>query len=186
MNLFVGRTVRLAAPDTSDNAVVRNWSDDADFLRRLQLSYVRPFHLDEIPQTYLGGSSGSNHIHFRLRTLTDDRLVGYVVLYDIYWNLQVASVGIAIGDAADRGHGYGRDGMELILRYAFNELNLYRVALTVLARNTAARRMYEAAGFQHEGIMRANDFRDGVRGDDVMMSILAPEWRQRPSYFADA
>ena len=186
MNLFVGRTVRLAAPDTSDNVVVRRWSDDADFLRRLQLSYVRPFHLDEIPQTYLGGSSGSNHIHFRLRTLTDDRLVGYVVLYDIYWNLQVASVGIAIGDAADRGRGYGRDGMELILRYAFNELNLYRVALTVLARNTAARRMYEAAGFQHEGIMRANDFRDGVRGDDVMMSILAPEWRQRSSYFADA
>lgn len=117
--------------------------------------------------------------------MTDDRLVGYVVLYDIYWNLQVASVGIAIGDPADRGRGYGRDGMELILRYAFNELNLYRVALTVLARNTAARRMYEAAGFQLEGMMRANDFRDGVRGDDVMMSILAPEWRQRPAYFAD-
>jgi RimJ/RimL family protein N-acetyltransferase len=59
------------------------------------------------------------------------------------------------------------------------------VALTVLARNTAARRMYEAAGFHVEGIMRDNDFRDGVRGDDIMMSILAPEWRQRAVYFTD-
>ncbi len=183
MNLFRGRMLRLAAPDASDHAVVRHWSDDAEFLRRLQLNYVRPFSIDEIPQTYLGGSSGSNYIHFRLRTLVDDRLVGYVVLYDIYWNLQVASMGIAIGDPADRGRGYGRDGMELILRYAFHELNLHRVALTVLARNTSARQLYERVGFQVEGIMRDNDFRDGVRGDDVMMSILAPEWRARPPYF---
>lgn len=185
MNLFYGRMLRLAAPDASDIAIVQRWSHDADFLRRLQLNHARPFSLDEIPHTYLGGSSGTNHIHFRLRTRSDDRLVGYVVLYDIYWNLQVASVGIAIGDLADRGHGYGRDGMELILRYAFNELNLHRVALTVLARNTAARRMYEAAGFHVEGVMRDNDFRDGIRGDDIMMSILAPEWRQRAVYFTD-
>lgn len=184
MNLFHGRMLRLAAPDASDHAVVRRWSDDAEFLRRLQLNYVRPFSIDEIPQTYLGGSSGSNFLHFRLRTLADDRLVGYVVLYDIYWNLQVANVGIAIGDPADRGRGYGRDGMELLLRYAFHELNLHRIALTVLARNTSAKQLYERVGFQVEGIMRDNDFRDGVRGDDVMMSILAPEWRARPPYFA--
>jgi RimJ/RimL family protein N-acetyltransferase len=163
VHLFRGRLLRLAAPDTSDDVVVRRWSDDAEFLRRLQLSHVRPFRLDEIPHTYLGGSSGTNHIHFRLRTLADDRLVGYVVLYDIHWNLQVASLGIAIGDPADRGRGYGRDGMELILRYAFHELNMHRIALTVLARNTSARHLYERVGFQVEGIMRDNDFRDGVR-----------------------
>lgn len=184
MQLFHGRLLRLAAPDASDTMVVRQWSDDADFLRRLQLTHVRPFSHDEIPHTYLGGTSGTNHIHMRLRTLTDDRLVGYVVLYDIYWNLQVANVGIAIGAPVDRGRGYGRDGMELILRYAFHELNLHRVGLTVLARNTTARHMYEAVGFQVEGVLRDNDFRDGVRGDDIMMSILAPEWRQRPPYFS--
>lgn len=186
MNLFVGRHVRLAAPDASDIDIVQHWSDDAEFLRRLQLSPVRPLSAAEIPQSYLGGSSGANHIHFRLRTLRDDRLVGYVVLYDIYWNLQTANVGIAIGDPADRGCGYGRDGMELILRYAFHELNLHRVALTVLARNTSAQLLYEATGFKVEGILRDSDYRDGVRGDDVMMSILAPEWRQRPAYFATA
>lgn len=178
-NLFHGTLVRLAAATPDDLPIVSRWSNDADFLRRLQLSAVKPLNHQEAAESYLGGGHGHNHTHFRLRTLADDRLVGYVVLYDIYWNLQTANVGIAIGDPADRNKGYGRDGMQLILRYAFNELNLHRVGLTVLERNHAARRMYEAVGFVTEGILRDTDYRDGIRGNDIQMSILAHEWLAR-------
>lgn len=65
------------------------------------------------------------------------------------------------------------------MRYAFNELNLYRLGLTVLERNTPARALYTRCGFVHEGTLRASDFRDGVRGNDIQMSILAPEYRER-------
>lgn len=182
-NLFVGQKVRLAAVHPSDTETVQQWSMDAEFLRRIQFTPVRPFDTNEAQTSYMGGGHGQHHTHFRLRTLSDDRLVGYVVLYDIYWNLQTASVGIAIGSAHDRGHGYGRDGLQLILRYAFNELNLYRVALTVLERNTAARALYRSVGFVEEGVMRGSDYRDGVRGNDVLMGILAHEWRtQNPAY----
>ena len=181
--LFTGKLVRLAAVAASDTDTVMRWSTDAALLRRLQLAPVRPFDDNEARTSYMGGGHGHTYTHFRLRTLSDDRLVGYVVLYDIYWNLQSANIGIAIGDPADRGCGSGRDGMQLMLRYAFNELNLYRVGLTVLERNQAARRMYERVGFVTEGVMRGSDYRDGVRGNDVMMSILVDEWRQRnPDY----
>jgi RimJ/RimL family protein N-acetyltransferase len=178
-NLFHGTHVRLAAPTPDDIPIVAGWSNDAEFLRRLQFGPARPLNHSEAADSYLGGGHGHNHTHFRLRTLADDRLVGYVVLYDIYWNLQTANVGIAIGAIADRGKGYGRDGMQLILRYAFNELNLHRIGLTVLERNHAARHMYESIGFVVEGVLRDTDFRDGVRGNDIQMSILAPEWRTR-------
>ena len=178
-NLFVGNLLILSAPEPADIPIVSGWTGDSEFLRRLQLSHVRPLNQADAEASYLGGSSGTNHLHFRLRTRTERRLVGYVVLYDIYWNLQIANLGIAIGDAADHGKGYGRDGMELILRYAFDELNLYRIGLTVLERNTAARALYARTGFVHEGTLRANDYRDGVRGNDIQMSVLAPEYRTR-------
>jgi RimJ/RimL family protein N-acetyltransferase len=178
-NLFHGVHVRLAAPTPDDIPIVSDWSNDAEFLRRLQFGPARPLNQSEAADSYLGGGHGHNHTHFRLRTLADDRLVGYVVLYDIYWNLQTANVGIAIGNPADRGKGYGRDGMQLILRYAFNELNLHRVGLTVLERNHAARKVYESIGFVIEGILRDTDYRDGIRGNDIQMSILAHEWRAR-------
>ena len=157
--------------------MVQTWTHDSAFLRSLQFHAVRPLNAADIDASYLGGSSGQTHTHFRLRTLSDDRLVGYVVLYDIYPNLQTANMGIAIGSGTDRGKGYGRDGIELLLRYAFDELNLYRVGLTVLERNTAARALYRRVGFVEEGILRGTDFRDGVRGNDVQMSILLPEYR---------
>lgn len=177
-SLFDGQLVRLAAATPADFVTVAQWSTDADFLRRQQFLPARPLNEQEIAESHWGGGHSHNSTHFRLRTLSDDRLVGFVVLYDIYWNLQTAMVGIAIGNRTDRGKGYGRDGMALILRYAFDELNLYRVGLTVLERNHEARRLYTAVGFQPEGILRASDYRDGVRGNDIVMSILAPEWHQ--------
>ena len=178
-SLFNGRLVRLAAATPDDGVTVAQWSTDADFLRRQQFLPARPLNEQEVTESHLGGGHSHDSTHFRLRTLSDDRLVGYVVLYDIYWNLQTAMVGIAIGNRTDRGKGYGRDGMELILRYAFDELNLYRVGLTVLERNHEARQLYTSVGFQQEGLLRASDYRDGVRGNDIVMSILNPEWRQR-------
>lgn len=178
-NIFIGNLLRLTAAEPADIPIVSGWTADSTFLRRLQLSHVVPLNHRDTEASYLGGGSGATHIHFRLRTRSDHRLVGYVVLYDIYWNLQSANMGIAIGDATDHGKGYGRDGLELLMRYAFNELNLYRLGLTVLESNTPARALYTRCGFVHEGTLRGSDYRDGVRGNDIQMSILAPEYRER-------
>lgn len=54
--------------------------------------------------------------------------------------------------------GVGRFGVEWVLRHAFEERRAHRVYLEVHARNERARRLYENAGFTHEGT-----FRDGTR-----------------------
>ncbi|MDE5824129.1 MAG: GNAT family N-acetyltransferase, partial [Lachnospiraceae bacterium] len=45
-----------------------------------------------------------------------------------------------------------------ILKYAFNDLGLHRVYLTVLSDNIAARKLYENCGFDLEG-----EFQDMIR-----------------------
>ncbi|WP_308409891.1 GNAT family N-acetyltransferase [Fischerella thermalis] len=56
-----------------------------------------------------------NGFHFHLRTLADDTLIGCAGLFGIQWMHQIASLGIAIGDPAYWGKGYGTDGLKLKL-----------------------------------------------------------------------
>ena len=66
--------------------------------------------------------------------------------------------------------------MRVILRFAFTELNLHRVSLTVFDYNQRAIRSYEKAGFRMEGRQRGFLKREGQRWDLIYMGILRSEW----------
>ena len=68
------------------------------------------------------------------------------------------------------------DVMNVMLRYAFTEVNLKRVTLTVFEYNPRAIRSYEKAGFHHEGRLRGLLNREGKRYDELFMGILREEW----------
>jgi RimJ/RimL family protein N-acetyltransferase len=178
-DLFRGRLVHLAAPAEDDAAAFARWSQDAEYLRALDTDYARPVSATEFAERSAPGRADSNTLEFRLRTLAEDRLIGFVALHCIEWNNQAAMLAIGIGEASYRGKGYGSDALQLILRYAFRELNLYRVGLDVTANNRAAIRAYEKAGFQQEGVMRRAVSRDGQRIDRILMGILRDEWLER-------
>ena len=59
--------------------------------------------------------------------------------------------------------------------YAFDELNLHRVSLTVFAYNERALRTYRRLGFVEEGRQRERLLRFGRRWDMVFMSIFNGE-----------
>lgn len=120
----------------------------------------------------------ANHF-FSIRTLDDNRLLGDINLDVINnWGSRNSFVGIGINDREDWSKGYGTDAMKLILRFAFTELNLNRVTLTVFEYNPRAIRSYEKAGFRHEGRMRKALLRDGKRWDMLYMGILRTDWME--------
>lgn len=177
-DLFRGRLVRLAAPRPEDSAALARWSHDADYLRSVDTDYARPRPPAAFAQQE-GAGAGANAVEFRLRTLADDRLIGFVALHSIEWNNRAGLLSIGIGEAEYRGKGYGRDALRLILRYAFDELNLERVGLDVISDNVAALRAYERAGFRREGAMRHSVLRDGVWHDRIIMGLLRDEWSRQ-------
>jgi RimJ/RimL family protein N-acetyltransferase len=113
-----------------------------------------------------------------IRALDGDRLIGFVGLGGIQWNNGDAFVGISLGERQDWGKGYGTDAMRVLLRYAFDELNLHRVSLDVFEYNPRAIRSYEKAGFTVEGRCRQYLHREGKRWDLIFMGILREEWEQ--------
>lgn len=175
--LFTGRLVRLAAPERDDAPAFARWSQDADYLRNLDTDFARPYSAETFLERFPPARENPNGVLFHLRTLDADRLIGFVALHSIEWNNQAGLLSIGIGDPEYRGRGYGSDALRLALRYAFAELNLYRLGLDVIAANAAAIRAYERAGFRHEGAARGAVLRDGQRQDRLSMGILRDEWQ---------
>ena len=176
--IFSGERLRLAAPLPEDAEVFARWTQDDLYLRLLDDDPVRPEPPSRF-EAFATGHDGATSTYFHLRTLDDDRLLGFVVLFNIKWRNQSAEMAIGIGSQADWGKGYGGDALRLILNYAFSELNLHRVGLTVLSYNERAIRAYERAGFVREGVLRQIVQRDGQRYDMFAYSILRDEWLPR-------
>ena len=92
------------------------------------------------------------------------------------WNASDSFVGLGIGDRNEWGKGYGTEAMNLMLEFAFTEINLRRVTLTVFEYNPRAIRSYEKTGFHHEGRLRQFLTREGRHWDMLYMGILREEW----------
>jgi RimJ/RimL family protein N-acetyltransferase len=65
----------------------------------------------------------------------------------------------------------------MLLRYAFEELNLYRVGAGIAAYNLAALGLFRKFGFQQEVCRRESLALDGKRWDVHLFGLLRSEWQ---------
>lgn len=74
------------------------------------------------------------------------------------------------------GEGIGGRFVRLLVASVFENTSAHRLTIGTFPDNLAARRCYEGAGFTAEGIARdAVFFGDRFR-DELILSILRPEW----------
>jgi RimJ/RimL family protein N-acetyltransferase len=181
-DIYKGELVRLSAmdPDEASKAFSR-WDRDSEFRRLLGSSasdLVSQKNLQKMIEKDLDEQSDDEHI-FSVRKLDDNQLLGITDLNVDNWPARDTFVGLGIGEREFWGKGYGTDLMKLVLRYAFTEINLNRVTLTVFEYNPRAIRSYEKAGFRHEGRMRKVLNKEGKRWDMLFMGILREEWMEQ-------
>ena len=106
-------------------------------------------------------------------------MLGFIKLDWIEWSLGAGSVSLGIGEPAERGQGFGSDALRLLLRYAFGELNLYRLGAVIPDYNQVALRLFEKAGFKVEARQREALHRAGSRWDIIRLGLLREEWEIR-------
>ncbi|HLK44973.1 MAG TPA: GNAT family protein [Acidimicrobiales bacterium] len=91
---------------------------------------------------------------------------------------QSAFVGYWI-DRAEAGKGYVPEAVVACLRFAFGELSLHRVEISIIPRNHASRRVVEKLGVRFEGIAERFLSIDGVWEDHARYAITSEEWARR-------
>ncbi len=98
--------------------------------------------------------------------------VGTVYLKNIDYSNSKALMGTFIGEGMDRGKGFGKEAIQLILKYGFLQLGLNKIYLQVICNNEKMKGICEELGFIREGILREDYFRDGIYYDIEQLSIL--------------
>jgi RimJ/RimL family protein N-acetyltransferase len=178
-DLLHGETVLLSAENPEVMAAqLFRWDQDTEWFRFLDTDSPRPFSEKKVKEWLEKDldKPSTDEIYFAIRTLKDDILIGFIGLFNLLMHHGDALVAIALGEREYWGKGYGSDAMRVILRYAFNELNLRKVGLIVFEYNTRAIRSYEKTGFRHEGRIRGAILREGRRWDWLYMGLMREEF----------
>src|SRR3989344_5940061 len=137
----------LTLADASDEYL--SWLNDAQTNKYLE---TRRETMEGL-KAYVAARSGRKDVFFAgIFDKATGAHIGNVKLEPIDLNKKTAVFGILIGNPAYRGKGIGTEATNLVVKYAFEDLQLHDVELGVIAENMAGGRAYEKAGFVVEKI----------------------------------
>lgn len=105
-----------------------------------------------------------------------NRCIGHVGIYQIDYRVRKAEFGIIIGEKSLWGKGLGLIFSKFAIEYAFNNLNLMRIQLTVLATNERAYQLYKSLEFKEEGRLRRAQYKEGQYIDIAIMGLLKEDY----------
>ncbi len=96
-------------------------------------------------------------------------LIGLILQKDIY--RKSAEIGYWIGEP-HWGKGIATNAIELITRYAFDELKLMRIFAGVFEYNVGSMRVLEKNGFMKEGVSKKAIFKNGKFWEEHRYALL--------------
>ena len=175
---LVGDRIYLSPQKGNEEEIEKctQWLNDFNVTDYVDKSSRLITYQDEVAYFENKFKNGDNNRHFDIIDLETDKLVGVIGLDSINWINRCASLGIFIGEADYRNHGYGREAIKLILEYGFKYLNLHSINLSVLNVNKRAHKCYLKCGFKDSGIDRDRVFVNGKYYNLIRMDILSDEF----------
>lgn len=183
--LFEGQDIRFGPIDhEKDPEIESKWTHDSEFMRMMETNPARPMSAAMIKKQYekleKQIEEDKNLYHFMIRSKADDRLMGKASIHWIEWANGNSFIRLGIGAAQDRRKGYGTQALRMLLRFAFAELNLFRVSAIVPEYNEGAIALLHKLGFVQEVCRRQSLERDGRRWDLYVFGLLNEEWQNQP------
>ena len=172
---LIGERVYLRPLAKEDLIHLRKWVNDAEV--RGLIGEVRPMTQIGAEQYLEKVQNDESRVWFVIVLKEDGKVIGEAGLLRMFHAWRTTDLTIILGEKEEWGKGYGTEAIDLLLDYAFGNLNFHRVAVGVVGFNEAAVRFYEKAGFTKEGIQRDGYYYDHEYHDFIMMSILEDDFR---------
>lgn len=173
ITLLKGDKIHLRALEERDLELVARWRNDPNNRRFFFTTAV--IYPAGQKKWYENLVSDPNRIVFVIET-NDCRPVGIIGLDKLDRRNQEAEAGPGLLDPAERGQGYIEEAIELLLNYAFEELNLHRVYGACFPFNRVIG-LLKMFGFEQEGVLRQAVFTQGKFYDKVILGLLREEWQ---------
>jgi RimJ/RimL family protein N-acetyltransferase len=153
----------------SDPQVMRYWS---------RLPMTDSQEAVELFQTIEKGRLTQEFYQWGIARLGDDVVIGTCTLFRIDQNNRRAELGFALGRAHWK-QGLMSEALHVLLKFAFDSLNLHRLEADADPRNAASISCLQRQGFQQEGYLRERWLVGGDIQDALFFGLLQKEWRSR-------
>lgn len=145
MCIIKGKNIDLKPMECKDTENIIHWRNQP-FVRKWfidQRLFTKEGHMAWVEAMIDTGRA----VQFIIRWKIQKREIGSVYLRDIDTEAGVAELGIFIGEEDCLEKGIGREAVELICAYGFEQLLLRKIILRVLADNKRAIASYRKVGF---------------------------------------
>ena len=83
-----------------------------------------------------------------------------------------AGIGIVIQNEHDRKQGFGKEALELLIKYAFTKLNLYQLFANIGTKNKSSLQLFTTFGFQKIGVKKDWNLVNGNYEDEAIYQLL--------------
>jgi len=174
--MIEGKMVRLRALEPTDAERAFQWINDREVTQFLMARYPWSLAAERDFVTEAAKRMEFGDARFAIETKDEGGHIGMCGLHRARPEDRNAELWIMIGDKSYWNGGYGTDTMLTLVRFAFEQMNLHKVALGVFDFNERAQKVYRRCGFVEEGRLREDVFQDGRYVDQVRMSVLRREF----------
>lgn len=176
-HLLSGKKVTLRAYAKDDLDLAVDYLNDFAVRELMWPGIMFPFRKEDELKWYESFSAMSDGIyHFAIDRNDTGDYIGGCGVADINQKSRVITIGIYIGKP-HQNEGFGSEAMRLFVDFCFMEMNMNKVKLHVYEFNKRAIHCYEKIGFQVEGKLRQELYRNGEYWDEWIMSLLRSEWK---------
>ena len=168
-----GTLIRLRKPEPADADTLNDLFNDPEVGEHL--GPVMPQPITGFRAFIESAEKDPKTAIFTIERLADRVPVGGCSFFDIETSQRSAMLGIWLAKPY-WNQGLGTDAVRTLCRFAFDHMNLQRVALNVFATNPRGLRVYENVGFKLEGTLRRDEFVNSELVDSYNMSLLTEEF----------
>ncbi len=140
-----------------------------------------PLKAEDMNEKYLknNGDCVEEDNFYPMSAFDEDGIVGHLIMRYIQGNNKILRFGWVVVDGSKRGKGYGKQMIQLALKYAFEILQVDTVTIGVFECNTSAYKCYLSAGFRASTV--CEDSFEEIEGETlriVELEISKEEWRK--------
>ncbi|HBU28055.1 TPA: hypothetical protein DEB00_02990 [Candidatus Uhrbacteria bacterium] len=172
-----GVRLYLRPLEVEDAPCATRWINDPD--TRRFLGNYQPLNLASERAWIEGMYTSKTDVILAIVLMDGHRYIGNIGLHHIDHLNQTAETGMLIGEADCRGCGYGPEAKELLLRHAFQTLNLWTVRSNTVAGNARSNGSLLKSGYKEVGRMPDRFFREGEWQDEIQWVITRAMWQAR-------
>ena len=180
--MLTGKLVALRAFERDDMRLLHEWQNDEELMRLARSFPDHTISLEAVIARYDKAVKGESFADrdYIIQEKSSGKPIGWGGISIQQWTRRATAgeIGLAIAEKAYRAKGLGTEVVGLLLREAFEQLNLHRVGWWTYAENEGSLALARKMGFREEGRVRDSVFFDNRYHDSIVLGLLKDDYER--------